>query len=220
MARSFRKTRGAGRRSGASRVRSMRTPPDWVETLEGWDNTPGIGDVQIDMAANEEFFLPLVNTWTSWGWQTEDNTTPPGQYTRGLPWPRRRVLRVKGWVHTSSPSYFTGNAEMLLSLQLEKVLTDPATGNVVPYAPSLLSTNLERMDATTYGKWQHYLAHHSSWTSPDDFTTFKKSFFINKKLNVVLDEFETLAMSITWRCFEGTPRLLVRPFLRTLVQTG
>jgi len=208
------KTRSRGR-SGARSSKAMRPKADWVETFESWDNSPGIGDTQINLAANEEFWIPLVNTYTAWGINSEDATAPAGTYTRGLPWPKRKVLRVRGWVHTSSPNYFTGNAEMLATLQLERARTDAIDGTVI--IPGDIATTFDQMDVTTYGKWQHYLAHHSSWLSPDDFTTFKKSFFIDKKVGIVLDELETLALRITWRCFEATPRLFVRPFLRTLV---
>lgn len=208
------RARSRGRRS----VRSSRPrrPADWVETFEGWDNEPT--EPILNLSANSEAYLPLVNTYTSWGINAEDTTAPPGTYTRGLPWFKRRVLRVRGWVHTSSDSYFTGAAEMLLTMQLEKAPVDPDIGVVIPQVN--IATTYNQMDTTTYGKWQHYLVHYSSWTSPDDFTTFKKSFFIDKKVNVVLDELETFALRITWRNFLATPRLNVRPFLRTLVSTG
>jgi len=207
-------------RSRASRpARSaVRRPADWVETFEGWDNTPGIAETITNLSANTESWVPLVNTYTAWGINSEDVTAPPGTYTRGLPWFRRRVLRVRGWVHCSSPNYFTGNAEMLATLQLERVRTDAIDGTVI--IPGDIATTFDQMDVTTYGKWQHYLAHHSTWLSPDDFTTFKKSFFIDKKVNVMLDELETLALRITWRCYESTPRLFARTQLRTLVSTG
>jgi len=214
MARARSKRRTASR-GGAS---PARRPADWVETFEGWDNSPEIGGIRINLAANEEAWIPLVNTWTAWGINAEDSTSPAGTYTRGLPWFKRRVKRVRGWVHTSSPSYFTGNAEMLATLQLERVRTDAIDGTVV--IPGGLSTGYDQQDVTTYGKWQHYVVHHSTWLSPDDFTTFKKSFFIDKQVNVALDELETLALRVTWRNFESTPRLYVRPFLRTLVSTG
>ncbi len=201
-----------GRRSGRA-----RRPGDWVETFESWDDDDDTPIVEL--AADTEVSFPLVNTYTSWGINAEDVTSPPGTYTRGLPWAKRRVLRVKGWVHFYSPDYYTGNFEALWTAQMEKGRTQPTTGAVMPFGAGL-ATGYESMDFTTYWKRQQYVVHSSSWTTPDDYASFRGSWFVNARMNVLLDEQETLAFRATWRVYLGSGRLRIRPQLRTYVTNG
>lgn len=210
-----RKTRA---RRGAMRgARSVRKPGDWVTTFEGWDNSDAtnLGFVTTDT----EVVLPLVNTYIAWGINSEDVTSPPGTYTRGLPWLRRTVKRVRGWLYVHSPDYLAGNHEMLVNVQLEKFRTDPLTG-VVLGTPNFLATNEFEVENTIYWQWQRHLFHSSSWTSPEDYNTFKHSIYVNASMNVRLDEIETLGIRITNRGFLSGARLLVRPMLRTYVVSG
>lgn len=216
------RTRRSGRnaRSG-TRAPARRKPRDWVSTLESWDDAPfiGSGPPQLSFLANEEITFPLVNTYSSWMITgVEDTTLPPGAYSRGLPWLRRTVVRVRGWLHFWSPDYYTGNMEAMFNAQIQRFATDRDVGTIVQ--PTFLATDAESADETVYWRHQRWLAHSSSWTTPDDFASFRGSVFIDRRLRVMLDEEETLGMRLTWKFWSGSGRLNVRSRIRTQVESG
>jgi len=195
---------------------AVRRPSDWVTTIEGWDNEniPQLSGI----LANDEEIIPLVNTYQAWGIQTE-TTAPAGAFTRGLPWLKRTVLGVRGWIHAWSPDYFVGNNEMLWMFQIERFRTDTTTGNIIG-TPNELGVNAIEADHRVYWRHQRWLAHSSSWTSPEDFNTMKISVFVNARFKMPLDDVEVAGLRMTNRGFASGGRMNVRCMLRTLVQSG
>lgn len=188
-----------------------------MTTFETWDNDDDAPIVEI--TANNEVIAPLCNTYQSWAVNTEDGTAPPGTYTRGLPWFKRTALAVRGWIHVYSPDYFASNHEMLVNMQIERFRTDPTLGTILG-APNELATNALQSDTRVYWRHQRWLAHSSSWTSPEDFNTLKYSVFVNARFRMPLDEMEVPGIRWTNRSFLAGGRVRIRPMLRTLLMTG
>jgi len=134
-----------------------------------------------------------------------------------LPWLKRRVQRVRGWLHFWCPDSLDANVECLFNAQIQRFRTDEISGAVVQ--PNLLATNILAQDETVYWRQQRHVATSSAWTNPQS-TVFRGSIFINAPVKVVLDEEETAGMRLTWKVWNGSVRLYVRSRIRTLVSSG
>jgi len=207
------------RRSSGSRRASVRKPVDWVTTLEGWDDEPlaGTGLPQMDITANTELAAPLMNTWESWGTIVEDTTAPTGVYTRGMPWPRRRVLRVAGWIHFFASEILSGQEEGLLMFWIQRFQVARDSGAILLPLQDMWSP----ISAEERAYFRHQ-RHFASFTGyPDENNVMRGSVAVNARMNVQLDEQEVVGLRVGWRMWSAAgPRMIVRPRLRTLVQMG
>jgi len=207
-----RQRRSASRRASG---KSMRKPVDWVNTSEGWD--VGVTGTLVTLDnTTPEVALPLNDAYGSFF----DAITGP-QFARSMPWPKRTVLRVRGWLHLFSPDYFVGTTEMMVVSQIERFQVDIDSGVAILPQEDLLDAAYSDVEVV-YWKNQQHLYHNSTWTSPEDFNTFKRAIYIDRRMRVPLQEREVIVLHMQLTNFAAsvTARVFVRPFIRVLVQMG
>jgi len=211
MARAMRRRGARGRTSAARRPRK---PTDWVNTQEGYDVDQTGTLVVLDNTLPEIVF-PLMYTYNPM-------INAIGDFvSRSVPWMKRTCIRVQGWLHMFSPDYYAGTIEMSVASTIEKVKTDADSGACILPVEFLLDPEYADKAPIYWRNFQH-LYHNTTWTSPEDFNTFKRSIWIDRRMRVPLDTDEVVGLHMQLTTWSGTvsTRLFVRPLLRCLVEMG
>lgn len=212
----MRRRRSAGRRAVAGRAApAKRKPTDWVNTAECYDLTDTGLLLNLDGTLTE-VSLPLMDAYGSF-FSVGLNSAFSG---RAMPWPKRTVLRVVGNIHAFSPDYFTATTEMLVRFQIERLKVEIDTGVIIPPIPDMLTPEYQDVERV-YWRADRHLYHNTGWTTPDDFNTFKHVIPVNLRCRMPLGEDEVAALHMAHTYFGGVAhRVLIRPFLRVLVEVG